>query len=693
MQESDHSRRRRPRQLQRFVLQPGQVAYRVVCHFSIIGGLIGTSGSVISQIRRDTGCTIQCEPKVQGSDHRMILVVGPASPGRRIAFKSTEDDDEEEEKELISVAQDAVIRVCERMWEVEAQKGGAGESESGVREGYCGLLADRTQIGAVMGRAGKNVVRMRRESGAQIRILPAPHCATKDDELIQITGTILAVKKALIAVTECLHDCPPYDRGPMLLTRSVERSSYMASSDPHAEFFPHLSSLLPPLTENTVNTHSLSSDAGGNPNQDVKVTQQEVSFRLLCSNGAAGSIIGKKGTIVRTLQNESGASIMFAAPITMSGERLVTISALENLESWYSPAQNAVILVFARSIEHEIEKGHPSVLIEGTSVTARLLVESDVVCCLNGNGGEIDSKFTEGSGADIQILEGEQNSDCASENDVVIEITGEYKNVQNALFLVTRKLRDTLVPSELLDEAKLRSPNGRVVEVASPRLQQLADLSLDSDREASLTSAMDQLGFSNSLCNASSLRLQLTQKFGKGSSAAIKNNENSSTAFVGGSELERSLHFLLPKEVLNEVGAKSPSGVRETACLELDLSIGQASGPMKVGATSPSLHMPPTVERSSKMFGRSMELESSCSRKRSNVANSVVELLVSEDIIGSVFGEDGGNLTRLRQISGAKVEVCDPSPGKNDRTVVISGTPDQTRAAQSLFQAFILAYQ
>jgi len=42
------------------------------------------------------------------------------------------------------------------------------------------------------------------------------------------------------------------------------------------------------------------------------------------------------------------------------------------------------------------------------------------------------------------------------------------------------------------------------------------------------------------------------------------------------------------------------------------------------------------------------------------------------------------------QISGAKVVVHESLPATGDRTIVISGTPDETRAAQSLLQAFIL---
>lgn len=44
----------------------------------------------------------------------------------------------------------------------------------------------------------------------------------------------------------------------------------------------------------------------------------------------------------------------------------------------------------------------------------------------------------------------------------------------------------------------------------------------------------------------------------------------------------------------------------------------------------------------------------------------------------------------LNQISGAKVMVHEGRSGTTDRTIVISGTPDETQAAQSLLQAFIL---
>lgn len=72
------------------------------------------------------------------------------------------------------------------------------------------------------------------------------------------------------------------------------------------------------------------------------------------------------------------------------------------------------------------------------------------------------------------------------------------------------------------------------------------------------------------------------------------------------------------------------------------------------------------------------------------VTNTKVEIVIHEDVFGSVHGDNGSNLARLRQISGATVDVQDPCPGSEGK-VIISGTPDQVLAAQSLLQAFVMS--
>lgn len=113
------------------------------------------------------------------------------------------------------------------------------------------------------------------------------------------------------------------------------------------------------------------------------------------------------------------------------------------------------------------------------------------------------------------------------------------------------------------------------------------------------------------------------------------------------------------------------------------------------------------------------------------ITSQTVEVVVPEHAIGSIVGDSGRNLQQIckvslrlvvcfafqisiyascmntglqiiflfrnsagvSQISGARVKVNGLTPGALERIVEISGTPDQTHAAQSLLQAFILSGQ
>ncbi|QCD90729.1 poly [Vigna unguiculata] len=563
-----------------FKVLPGQIAFRLVCHASIVGGLIGSSGSIVSQLRRETACKIHCEDSPGSAEDRVILVIGSLSPRKGLQLGDGEVD--------VSNAQEAVVRVFERVWELEAEKG-VNSNRAVNGEVFSKLLAHTSQIGAVVGKGGKNITAIRNSSGAKIRVCPPPHCAAKDEELVQITGGLLAVKKALIAVSHCLQDCPPLSKVSVSSSTPTVSSSDRSSSDPNAELFPHLNSLLTSL--DGLSVHERTTNSNETSGSDSKGAEHEVVFRLLCSNNVAGSVIGKRGTIVRALESKTGASIIFTAPLSESAERIVTISAVENLESCNSPAQDAVILVFARIIEDHIGKGFLPVSSMESPVTARLLVAASTVNCLSNNEGQVISELRELTGADLQILHGESVPSGAADGDVVVQITGEYKCVQDALHKITCRIRDNLSANGVVAEAKLKS-NWKV------------------NKEP----------------------VKGKPFFARGKSAYPSGRFQRRNA---------GLH------------AKT---VSQNGDLHTDLSENLERGRGNMFAT---------------------------------VTNTTVEIVVSEHVFGSVYGEDGGNLDRIRQISGATVTVYDPSVGTSGGKVVISGTPDQTFAAQSLLQAFI----
>ncbi|KAI4314435.1 hypothetical protein L6164_027344 [Bauhinia variegata] len=591
----------------------GQIAFRLICHSSSISGLIGNSGFIVSQLRRETACRIHCEDSVPCTDDRVVIVIGSVSPLKSITLASIAGEYDADEAVQVSSAQEAVLRVFERVWGLEAQK---GDSKALNDEVCCKLLAHTSQIGAVVGKGGKNITTMRNYSGAKIRITPAPHCAANYEELILITGGILAVKKALIAVSGCLQDCPPLDKAPLPLTSPLDKAPVpltlpldkapipltsptvstpdKSSPDLDDEVFPNLKSWLLPMQGKLLNVASQGTTHSSGASHYRNGTEHEVVFRLLCSNTVAGSVIGKKGVIVRALESKTGASIIFAAPLSEFGERIVTISAVENLGSCYSPAQDAVVLVFARIIEDHIQKGLLSISSMESPVTVRLLLTASLAGCLGGNTGEVISEMREVTSADIQILHGDRVPSGAMDDDAVLQITGEFRCVQNALYKVTGRIRESLLPNEMIGEARKNS-NKKV------------------------------------------------------SGKPLKGNLSSQSisAFP-------SARFL-PQKARGQGRAVSENGKKYK-----DLS---------------------------------ENLEFERGNKLATVTNTTVEIVISEYILGSVYGEDGGNLEQIRQISGAKVEACDPCVGTNGGRVVISGTPDQTFAAQSLLQAFILAAQ
>lgn len=159
-------------------------------------------------------------------------------------------------------------------------------------------------------------------------------------ELCQIEGQLRSVKKALVAVSQRLQDCPPPDRTKVMGSRHYEvlrsepfsiplESLTNLHIDHHLQRSSTLSTLSNRSNGNASGAHKLSAEVNRVSALDPKVLQQEVTFRILCSNDRIGAVIGKGGNIVRALQNESGANISVAPSVVDCEDRLVTITASE----------------------------------------------------------------------------------------------------------------------------------------------------------------------------------------------------------------------------------------------------------------------------------------------------------------------------------------------------------------------------
>ncbi|KAG5401318.1 hypothetical protein IGI04_015925 [Brassica rapa subsp. trilocularis] len=587
---------------------PDEVALRVVCHASVIGGIIGSNGYVVSTLRRETGTKIHCESPVNGSDHWVVFIVGSTAVNKSFLLTDRVGGFAGGEHEgwvtcEVSAAQMALIRVLERSWAVLAAKDSGGVVVGDDKEAYCGILADRSQIGAVLGLGGKSVEWMRRNSGAMIRVLPPPSCGTNSDELIQITGDVLAVKKALVMVSNFLQNSPPLNGYPPPLCSKPYDST---TEGPHSEFFPSMRSSLPNASETPASNNTHTPTPSRNRFQDSIDTYRKVVLKLICTSVAAGGIIGRQGTIIRAMQIEAGASISIGAPLKESGERVVTITARESLESGNSPAQKALGLVFARSVEIDVGKS----LFPGALVKAKLLVPSQFA---NDFVGKREAVMV--TGVDIHIPVGSQILDCLSENELVIEIMGEYRYVEKALCQVSSKLRENLLPKKAVEEVRAR--------VSNPYNLQPSQ-----------------------------------QNAGRDDSLSVLDGEQDLNMLRISTEVMKSIDCTHTEA--NEVNGFT----HPTSLLENGLTQGMEQ--LQLCSNGYLSSLPP--RRS----------------KGVSLRNVTLELAVEKDALAALYGRDGAGLDNLQQISGARVDVKDSLIGV-EATVLLTGNPEQTQTAMSLF--------
>ncbi|XP_009609357.1 KH domain-containing protein HEN4 [Nicotiana tabacum] len=610
---------------------PRRVVFRLLCHASRVGGVIGKSGSIIRQLQQDTSAKIHVDVSTPNSDHhRLIVVVASASLNKKIRLNllgPTGGDEQQWNDEIeVSAAQEALVRVFERVIDVTAENNGVVLGAESVVS--CRLLVKGNQVGALMGKGGKVIDAIRRENGCRIKVLTSdklPSCASPNDEIVEIEGDILAVKKALVAVSRRLQDCFSVERNRTVENAPLELDSEQTLPPRQVDLPAQRSSMSQPITTSSFSgasgCHPVSLDAEKFSNIDAKIPLQEVAFRILCPNEKVGAIIGKGGAIVRTLQNDSGASIAVGPNVVECNERVIAITALENLELRKSPAQTAAVLVFDRILD----AGSGMNLGTRSLITFRLVVPSNQVGCLLGKGGAIISEIRKETGSSIRIFRGDQVPKCVSDNDEVVQIAGEFVNVQDALRNVTGRLRDNLLAAKV--------SNGAVSRNSSP------------------------------LASESSFSGQMKEPpFGFHRSSGVSHGINQHP------DLTRSMDNL----VLSNNIDHPPSP-------------GQWSSQTRPGGNQRGAF---DVSKGSNSVKGGIEL--GCGSRSAIVTNTTVEILVPESVISSVYGENGSNLARLRQISGAKVMVHEGRSGTTDRTIVISGTPDETQAAQSLLQAFIL---
>lgn len=369
--------------------------YRYLCPKRKAGHVIGRGGEIMKHIRADTGARVMIEEAMQGCEERIVTISSSGKETNPFNYK----------KDYACPAQDALFRVHERL-AIDEPLVCNEDDDFGAVQVTTRLLIPSDQARCIIGRRGHTIQNMRKDTGARICVWSDEHipiCADRTEELLEIGGDALVVREALFQISCLLHENP---------SRFHDQISSNVSSNP---FGCHLFRY--PATRPY------------SPVQD----SYEFILRLVCPSVNIRDVIGKGGTNINQIRQESGATINLDCFFDEE-DCMILISAKEFMGISNSPTINAATQLqpsCSRKVESECD---------GPSYVTRLLVLRSQLGGLIGKGGLFIKEMRRTSQASIFIVEDSLPS-VASVDDAMVQICGDLLNVRDALIQVIDRLK------------------------------------------------------------------------------------------------------------------------------------------------------------------------------------------------------------------------------------------------------------
>ncbi|KAE8720757.1 RNA-binding KH domain-containing protein PEPPER [Hibiscus syriacus] len=172
-------------------------------------------------------------------------------------------------------------------------------------------------------------------------------------------------------------------------------------------------------------------------------------FRLIVPVTKVGSIIGRKGELIKKMCEETRARIRVLDGAVGTPDRIVLISGKEEPEAPLSPAMDAAIRVFKR-VSGFPDNDTDAKAVGATFCSIRLLVASTQAISLIGKQGSLIKSLQESTGASVRVLSGEETASYVAADERIAELQGEALKVLKALEAVVSHLRKFLVDQTVL---------------------------------------------------------------------------------------------------------------------------------------------------------------------------------------------------------------------------------------------------
>ncbi|KAK2415517.1 KH domain-containing protein HEN4 [Trifolium repens] len=235
------------------------VIYRIVVPSRQIGKVIGKEGCRIQRIREETRANIKIADAIARHEERVIII-------------SSKDNDE-----MVTDAEKALRQIANLILKEDDSNDTSKVTAGHVAANTIRLLIAGSQAGGLIGMSGQNIEKLRNSSGAMITVLAPsqlPLCASahESDRVVQLSGDVSTVMKALEEIGFQLRENPPRQ------VISISPTYNYAAIRPSQPY----------LDPNSVDY---------------------VTFEMLISETMVGGLIGRCGSNISRIRNESGAMI------------------------------------------------------------------------------------------------------------------------------------------------------------------------------------------------------------------------------------------------------------------------------------------------------------------------------------------------------------------------------------------------
>ncbi|MBA0835508.1 hypothetical protein Goarm_007784 [Gossypium armourianum] len=190
-------------------------------------------------------------------------------------------------------------------------------------------------------------------------------------------------------------------------------------------------------------------------------------FRLIVPVLKVGSIIGRKGELIKKMCEETRARIRVLDGALGTADRIVLVSGKEEPEALLSPAMDAALRVFKR-ISGLPDNERDAKAAGAAFCSIRLLVAYTQAINLIGKQGSVIKSLQESTGASVRVLPAGLDMKCTSNSawfsalhadelpsyaaayERIVELQGEALKVLKALEEVVGHLRKFLVDHSVL---------------------------------------------------------------------------------------------------------------------------------------------------------------------------------------------------------------------------------------------------